>query len=91
MITGSSRKLRKLQARCDEWNKTHAVGTDVAYYCVRGREITTITRTRSKAFVLAQHTCCIFVEALPGCVSLDAVTPTVDARQVDGKNKEGFI
>jgi hypothetical protein len=64
---------RQLQAAVQQFNEKFPVGTPVLYYPVIGGEKFIETKTREKAFVLSDHTACVFVENISGCVALDAV------------------
>jgi hypothetical protein len=68
--------LSQLIARCDAWNKAHPVGTEVKFHWVIGKPDHRVTRTRTAAYVLSQHTAVVFVEGVAGCVALDACVPT---------------
>lgn len=68
--------LSQLIARCDEWNRNHPVGTQVEYHPVIKDPAHKVTKTRSEAYVMSQHTPVVFVEGVAGCVSLDACIPT---------------
>jgi hypothetical protein len=57
------------------WNDAVAVGGKVTYRNDLGQEI--LTRTRSRAQVLSNHTAVVWVEGRTGCVALDRVMQVV--------------
>jgi hypothetical protein len=57
------------------WNDAVAVGEKVTYRNDLGQEI--LTRTRSRAQVLSNHTAVVWVEGRTGCVALDRVMQVV--------------
>ena len=63
------------QAKVDDWNANHPIGTEVRYW--RGfREGDGQTgRTRSRAALLGGHTAVVWIDNTTGCIGLTHVEP----------------
>jgi hypothetical protein len=71
--------MKKLQAKVDDWNKDHKVGTRVEYRKDDHSIVRTVTRSRAE--VLSGHTAVIWLEGVTGCVDLDRVKRAKRERQ----------
>jgi hypothetical protein len=67
--------VRSPKADVDSWNANVAVGEKVTYRNDLGEEI--LTRTRSRAQVLSNHTAVVWLDGITGCVALDRVMSVV--------------
>jgi hypothetical protein len=65
--------LNRLRRQVEDWNARCPVGTPVEYHSVIGGSANRMTRTRTQAYVLGDHTAVCFVEGVSGCVALDAL------------------
>lgn len=67
----------KQQQIVEDWNAKYPVGTPVARYrLIRPkRERLENTHTRSEAWLMSEHSAMVFVEAVSGAISLEAVEP----------------
>jgi hypothetical protein len=72
-------RMKKLQAKVDDWNKDHKVGTRVEYRKDDHSILRTVTRSRAE--VLSGHTAVIWLEGVTGCVDLDHVRRAKRERQ----------
>lgn len=70
---------KDLQKQCDDWNAKHPVGTEVEVLKDNG----TIerTKTRSKAYVMSEHTAVIFLDGISGCYLLSRCRPSSTATE----------
>jgi hypothetical protein len=65
--------VKKLQAACDRFNATCAVG-DAVFVKLDGVDVPFQTRTKSVAQILSGHSAVIWLENVSGCYLLDRVT-----------------
>lgn len=68
---GQNRKLQ--QAKCDDFNAAHPVGSVIDLQKDNGQILRTVTRSRAE--VLSGHSAVIWVKGVSGCYDLDRVTP----------------
>jgi hypothetical protein len=68
------RTFAELQARCNAWNRSYAVGTAVEYLPVAGERSGLIeTKTRSTAMLHTDGRPVVYLYGIEGWVSLDHV------------------
>lgn len=59
----------------DEWNTRYQVGQSVRYYPITGGRESWVSKTRSRAWTLADNTAVVLVDRRAGCVALDNLKP----------------
>lgn len=67
--------VKRLQARCDNWNSKYPIGTKVEYHPTIGEPAHRVRKTKTLAQILSGHTAVIWLDGESGCVALDACVP----------------
>ena len=67
--------MSELDKQVDEFNEKYPVGTEVRYWKGARRGPAMISKTRTRAEVLAGHTPVVWIEDSPACVSLSHIEP----------------